>query len=75
LDFHCRSLEALLEVADEVRAFPLLDENAQPSLHVPDVLSTLRGAGYACEIACVPYEFQRGGNQMLRVRALRKEAP
>jgi hypothetical protein len=75
LHFHCRSLEALLDVADEVRVFPILDANARPSAHLPGVRDSLRGAGYACEVMRVSYEFQRGGNEMLRVRALRQEAP
>jgi hypothetical protein len=39
---------------------------------VPAVIPRLTAAGYAVSIETVPYEFQRGGNQMMRVKAARR---
>ena len=49
--------------------FPLLALGGQPSPHVEPVAAMLRARGHHVSIEAVPYEFQRGGNQMLRVRA------
>jgi hypothetical protein len=59
----------MCRVAKEVRVFPLLALDAERSPHV-DVLQQRLGAeGYTIRIDEVPYEFQRGGNQMMTVRA------
>jgi len=53
----------------DVRIFPLLTLDGRPSSYVTVISDQLRGV---CEISIeiVPYEFQRGGNQMMRIRAL-----
>jgi len=51
-----------------VRLFPLLELGCIPARHVAAVVSRLKAEGYCVEIKSVEYEFQRGGNQMLRVR-------
>jgi hypothetical protein len=66
LDYHRRSVLELCRVAGEVRIFPLLDMKGKPSGHVGPVLEELRGRGEA-RVERVPYEFQKGGNQMLSV--------
>ena len=65
--FHCGSILELCRVATEVRIFPLITLDGIPSPHLPRVIDDLRGN---CEISIeiVPYEFRRGGNQMMRVR-------
>jgi hypothetical protein len=68
LDFHLRSLRELCRVAREVRVFPLLELGALQSRHLDTVVSRLANEGYEVGIEQVEYEFQRGGNQMLRVR-------
>ena len=65
--FHLASIRELLPVAREVRVFPLLDMAAKRSAHVDAVVADARGAGYRVEVVRVAYEFQRGGNEMLRV--------
>ena len=65
--FHMESLRELLRVAKEVRVFPLLQLDLKRSPHVDRVESVLRNEGYRTEVETVNYEFQRGGNQMLRV--------
>jgi hypothetical protein len=68
LDFHHAAVAAMCRAAREVRLFPLLTYNADLSPYVAPVMAHLRAAGYRAEVERVPYEFQRGGNQMLRVR-------
>ena len=67
--FHAAAAVELCRVAAEVRIFPLLALGGGPSPHVEPVAAALRARGCAVSIETVPYEFQRGGNQMLRVRA------
>lgn len=67
--FHVAAIQELCRVAQEVRIFPLLELGSKPSRHVDGVLAQLRAAGYTAVIQQVPYEFQRGGNQMLRLSA------
>jgi len=66
-DFHVESIQELCRVAGEVRVFPLLELGSRKSRHVQAVSMRLAAAGYAVTIETVPYEFQRGGNQMMRV--------
>jgi hypothetical protein len=67
LTFHQQSIEAMCTVAQEARIFPLLTYNAERSPHVEPLLKSLARAGYRVAIERVQYEFQRGGNEMLRV--------
>ncbi len=67
-DFHRAALAELCRVAGEVRVFPVVDVNGAPSPHLQPTLAWLRGAGHHAEVVRVPYEFQRGGDQMLRIR-------
>lgn len=66
-DFHLRSIKELCRVADETRIFPLLELGAKRSRHLDSVLGRLREDGYNVSVETVPYEFQRGGDQMMRV--------
>jgi hypothetical protein len=68
LDFHRDSIAEMCRAATEVRIFPLLDLEGNFSPYVDAVVQELRRAGYNVEIRRVPYEFQRGGNEMMRVR-------
>ena len=68
--FHRESMLELCRVAREVRVFPLIALGGTPSQFVGAISRTLREAGSDVSIEQVPYEFQRGGNQMIRVRAL-----
>ena len=67
--FHIQALRELCRVAQEVRVFPLLELSGAPSRHLPEVLKALEEGGYTVQIAPVNYEFQKGGNQMLRLVA------
>ncbi|MGX2040640.1 SAM-dependent methyltransferase [Methylocaldum sp. MU1018] len=68
LDFHLRSLRELCRVAGEARVFPLLELGAVRSRHLDGAVSQLATEGYRTEIVKVPYEFQKGGHDMLIVR-------
>ena len=68
-DFHVDSIQGLCRIAGEVSIFPLLELGSKKSRHVQAVTARLAAAGYAVSIEAVPYEFQRGGNQMMRVKA------
>jgi hypothetical protein len=67
LEFHRQAIEAMCRVADEARIFPILDYNANRSPFVDPLVGHLTQAGYRVAIETVDYEFQRGGNQMMRV--------
>ncbi len=54
-------------VAKEVRIFPVLDLGAKESPYVESIVRELEQAGQQVEIRQVNYEFQRGGNKMMRI--------
>jgi hypothetical protein len=66
-DFHLAAVEELLRVAKEVRIFPLLALDHNPSPHVEPICAHLGAQRFIAEICAVPYEFQRGGKEMLRI--------
>jgi len=69
LAFHHAAIAELLRVAAEVRIFPLLvNFTTARSPHLDPVMTTLEAQGYQVTIETVAYEFQRGGNEMLRIR-------
>jgi hypothetical protein len=68
LDFHLASIQELLRIASEVRIFPLLTLGCEPSSYLELVLEDLADRGCHAAIESVDYEFQKGGNQMLRIR-------
>lgn len=66
-DFHTAALLELCRVAHEVRVFPLLNLLGKKSEHLEKVLEVLAAQGIRATIETVAYEFQKGGNQMLRL--------
>ena len=68
LEFHLASIHELLRVASEVRIFSLLTLNCEPSQYLESVLKDLSSQGYDVQVRSVDYEFQKGANQMLRIR-------
>jgi hypothetical protein len=75
IDFHLESIIELARIAREVRVFPLLDLAGAPSVHIVPVVEQLRSNGATVETVRVPYEFQQGGNTMLRVIPGRPSQP
>jgi SAM-dependent methyltransferase len=67
LEFHLSSLEELCRVSNEVRIFPLLDVNASRSTYVDTVIDFLRERKRDVKEVKVAYEFQKGGNAMLKI--------
>jgi hypothetical protein len=66
-EFHRQAVLDLCRVAGEVRIFPLLDMDCRTSPHVSPIIRDLSEAGHRVEILSVPYEFQRGGNRMMKI--------
>jgi hypothetical protein len=69
--FHRAATKEMCRVASEVRIFPLLALGGDSSPFVDVCVRDLRDMGHTVSIETVPYEFQRGGNQMMRVRMAR----
>jgi hypothetical protein len=67
LEFHFKSLEELCRVSNEVRIFPLLDVNAVRSSYFDPVIEFLRAKKRNITEVKVAYEFQKGGNTMLKI--------
>ncbi len=68
LEFHLQSIRELLRVAEEVRIFPLVDFNSEPSPFLLPVLAALEADNVICSVEGVPYHFQKTGNEMLRLK-------
>lgn len=67
--WHHKAILELCRVATEVRIFPLvLQETGDPVPFMESLLARLAEAGIAAERNTVAYEFQRGANQMLRLK-------
>lgn len=67
-DFHTDSVRELLRMAHEVRIFPVVELNNSPSRYLKPILDTFNSEIHSAELVTVPYEFQRGGHQMLQIK-------
>lgn len=67
-EFHLQAVQEMLRVSREVRVFPLLTLDGSLSSHLSFVSEHLSCQGFNVQIKNVPYEFQRGGNQMLVIK-------
>jgi SAM-dependent methyltransferase len=67
-EFHIQALQEMLRVAHEVRVFPLLSLDGTLSPHLAYAKDHFSNNGFDVEIKRVPYEFQRGGNEMLVIK-------
>ncbi|MBN2444546.1 MAG: hypothetical protein JXJ04_24505 [Spirochaetales bacterium] len=72
LDFHIEAIDEMLRVSEEVRIFPLLDMNARVSSYVGEIIKRYNNSfssnkAFSCTIERVAYEFQKNGNEMLRI--------
>ena len=68
-EFHQASCLELCRVASEVRVFPLVALDGRPSPDVDRIVGDLADRGHTVTIETVDYEFQRGANEMMRVRS------
>lgn len=67
LDFHLKSLEELCRTAKETRIFPLLELGSKKSRHLEKSLEHLKALGHSVSIENVTYEFQKKGNEMVKI--------
>ncbi|AFZ56714.1 SAM-dependent methyltransferase [Anabaena cylindrica FACHB-243] len=67
LDFHIASIHELLRISKEVRIFPLLKLDCEPSPYLELVIKNLSSQQFDVKVQPVAYEFQKGGNQMLKI--------
>jgi len=67
VEYHVAHIKELCRVAIETRIFPLLDRMGEVSPLVGPVMLELQNQNYSVEIKEVPFEFQKGGNAMMRV--------
>ena len=72
--FHEEAISEMLRVAKEVRIFPLLDLNANRCSYVDTIINDFTQKGYLAHILTVDYEFQKGGNQYLKIIKARPPA-
>ena len=68
LDFHIKSITEMLRICKEVRIFPILNLNAEKS-EVLNGINEEFEKDYTLSIEPVQYEFQKGGNKMLKIRS------
>ena len=68
LSFHLDAVRELLRIGTEVRIFPIVDVNSNPSPFLSPVIDELEKDGIICTVERVPYHFQKTGNEMLRLR-------
>ena len=69
LIFHLNAIRELLRIGSEVRIFPIVDVNSNPSPFLSLAIDELEKDGIACSIERVPYHFQKTGNEMLRLES------
>lgn len=74
LAFHIESIAEMCRVCREVRIFPLLQLGSRPSQHLDSACRYFRARGFEVDPVEVPYEFQRGGNTMLRIKRSARSA-
>lgn len=63
--FHLNAVRELLRIGSEVRIFPIVDVNSNPSAFLSPVMDVLEKDGITCSVERVPYHFQKTGNEML----------
>ncbi len=68
LAFHLNAIRELLRIGTEVRIFPIVDVNSNPSPFLSPIIDVLEKEDIACSVERVPYHFQKTGNEMLRLK-------
>ncbi len=67
-DFHFQSIKELCRVSSEIRIFPILELGAKKSRHLEKIIDKLDKNNFIVSIEKVSYEFQKGGNKMMKVK-------
>jgi hypothetical protein len=68
LEFHFQAITEMLRVAREVRIFPILDLNGNPSPYTNAIGEKFESLQCCVSQVRVDYEFQKNGNQMLTIK-------
>mgnify|MGYP003294803481 FL=1 len=66
-DFHIKAMDEMMRVCKEIRIFPLVDLDANPSEMISDIIEHYRKK-YEVEIRETKYEFQKGANRLLVIK-------
>lgn len=66
-DFHIQAITEMLRVCREIRIFPVVDLDANPTEMIGQVLAYVR-KDYELELKSTQYKFQKGDNQLLIIR-------
>lgn len=66
-EFHQQALQSMMRVAHDVRVFPLVQLDGTRSPYLDALLAWCPSQGWIASVETVPYEFQRGGHEMLRL--------
>lgn len=74
VEFHIQALQEMLRVAHEVRIFPLLALDGTSSPYLKPVNEYFSAKRLNVNTMRVPYEFQRGGNEMLVIKSVQPGA-
>lgn len=73
LQFHIDSILEMCRVSKkEVKIFPLLDLKNQKSQYLEPILEILKEKGFETKIIKTNYEFQKGANELLRIKVHNK---
>ena len=66
-EFHQQALQSMMRVAHDARIFPLVQLDGTRSPYLDALLEWCPSQGWIASVETVPYEFQRGGHEMLRL--------
>lgn len=66
-DFHIKAIDEMLRVCSEIRIFPLVDLDSNPSEMISDIIEHYREL-YDVEIRETDYEFQKDANRLLVIK-------
>jgi hypothetical protein len=72
VEFHRTSIRELCRVADELRIFPLIELGGKESRHLKPLIDDFEKEQYDIEIKEVPYQFVKGGNEMVIIKSPEK---
>jgi hypothetical protein len=65
--FHIAAIESIMNHAEELRIFPLVDRHGKTSSHLPHVLDYLHESNLQYEILPTQYRFQKGAYNYLKI--------
>jgi hypothetical protein len=66
--FHRAAVREMCRIATEVRIFPLVALGGKRSPYVSEIMAEFSRSHFDVSIENVPYEFQRGAVEMMRIR-------